>query len=184
MFAGAKVHRETREVMIPVAQRPNRVLFAYRNGAMNYVKGLRIGDDLSSVLKNAQKVAAQEALLARFPIELDGESVQQRLIVLAHFGDVSMREKIDAVLREFDVEMEVTDNIKAPPSATPRRALSTTNGRPRSRQLASTAEAEIDGEIRRRTLIARCGSEIRHIANPGSAAKNAQASNVVIAQRV
>ncbi len=113
LFAGAKVHWETREVMIPVAQRPIKVLFAYRNGAMNYVKGLRFGDDLSSALENAQKVAAQGALLARFPIELDGERVQQRLIVLAHFGDLSMREKIDAVLRVFDVEMEVTDNIKA-----------------------------------------------------------------------
>ncbi len=39
--------------------------------------------------------------------------MQRRLIVLARFGDLSMREKIDSVLRVFDVEMEITDNIKA-----------------------------------------------------------------------
>lgn len=103
MFVGARV-RWSHEVTVPVLEMKLRVNLSYRNGAMNYVKLQRFQEAPDSAMDAAQRLGVRGRLLHNHPLDLDGERVEQRLIVIAQCDDAT-RAPIRALLEDFNVEV-------------------------------------------------------------------------------
>ena len=105
----AVIQFEPAAVTIPVLNRPLRVPYAYRNGALNLIQPHVFGADDGQATRSAMNLAVEGDLLQRHSSATD----PMRLIVVAAFKGARevQTERISELFREYRVECVPTDRI-------------------------------------------------------------------------
>lgn len=100
--------------MIPLVNKQIACPYAYRNGALHYVKPQRFSPVESAATATAMKLAVEGDLLVRLGADEQGE---KRLVVLVQFtsGDPNqeLRERVLKVLAEYRVRAVAPEQVSA-----------------------------------------------------------------------
>jgi hypothetical protein len=94
-------------VSVPKLGRELHVPYAYRNGAINYIKPQGFGPDQEATLRIAQNLGSQGFLIQKHP---QGEMPEQ-LIVIGAFRQPSHLPAVREMFEDFKVRLVVSDEI-------------------------------------------------------------------------
>jgi hypothetical protein len=96
LMLGAQIQRD---VTVPVPKLGQRIHapYAYLNKAMNYIIPHGFSPNEKDAIRSAEHIGVQGVMLNRHPVTLNGESVQQQLVIVGE----STRKSTGDKLREF-----------------------------------------------------------------------------------
>jgi hypothetical protein len=107
---GAPILRD-QTVEIPILGHRLAAPYAYRNGALNYVKPQGFSAIEDSALQSASHLGVQGHMLHKHPDP--DTNIERRLVVVASFEDPRLRPRVSQLFEEFMVRLIPYQEIKA-----------------------------------------------------------------------